>query len=174
MPDTPTSLQRPIALIGLSGSGKSSVGRLLAERLDWPLLDTDVLIVRAAGCEIAEIFAEEGEARFRDMEAAALRGALDGPPAVVATGGGIVLRAENRALLHERAFVVWLDAPTATLLARLLAHDEQRPLLQGDTAARLEALRAARAALYGEVANLRIATDGRTVEGICDAVIQQV
>ena len=172
-PLTRSSTTRPIALVGLSGSGKSSVGRRLAERLGWPLLDTDALIVRSAGCEIAQIFALEGEARFRDMEAEALRGAIEGPPAVVATGGGIVLRAENRALLHGRAFVVWLDAPTSTLLARLLAHDEQRPLLQGDPAARLEALRTARAALYAEVADLQIATDGRTVEEICDSVMSK-
>src|SRR5262245_9448578 len=105
----------PIALVGLSGAGKSSIGRLLAGQLGWPLRDTDALIVHSAGCEIAQIFAAEGEAHFRDREAAALRQALDGPPVVVATGGGIVLRAENRALLRERAFVVWLDAPTAAL-----------------------------------------------------------
>ncbi len=116
----------------------------------------------------------ESESRFRDQEAVALRQALVGPPAVVATGGGIVLRAENRALLRERAFVVWLDAPTATLLARLLTHDEERPLLQGDAVARLEALRAARAALYAEVAVLRVETDGRTAEAVCEEVMRAI
>jgi shikimate kinase len=159
-------------LVGLSGAGKSSVGRLLAGRLGWPLLDTDTLIVKSAGREIAQIFAVEGEARFRDMEAAALRQALEGPPAVVATGGGIVLHAENRALLRERAFVVWLDAPTATLAARLQVHDEERPLLQGDAVARLEALRSARAALYAEVAVLRVETGGRTAEEVCEEVMR--
>ncbi|MFL5800726.1 MAG: shikimate kinase [Roseiflexaceae bacterium] len=172
MSHPPASHHHSIALVGLSGAGKSSVGRLLAGRLGWPLLDTDMLIVQSASREIAHIFAVEGEARFRDMEAAALRQALEGPPAVVATGGGIVLRAENRTLLRERAFVVWLDAPTAALVARLQAHDEERPLLQGDAVARLEALRAARAALYAEVAVLRVETGGRTAEAVCEEVMR--
>lgn len=164
---------RSIALIGLSGSGKSTVGRLLAERLGWPLRDTDALIAAAAGRSVPQIFAEEGEARFRDQEAAALRAALEGGPCVVATGGGIVLRAENRAQLRERAFVAWLDAPTEALAARLRAHDEARPLLAGDDLfARLEALRAARAALYVEVADARVETSGRAPEAICDDLLR--
>jgi shikimate kinase len=163
---------RPIALVGLSGAGKSSVGRALAAQLARPLLDTDALVVQSAGCDIAQIFAVEGEARFRDLEAAALRTALDSTPAIVATGAGVVLRAENRALLRERAVVAWLDAPTTELIARLRAHDEARPLLQGDDpAARLEVLRTARAALYAQVADIRVATDGRAVEHICQEVI---
>jgi shikimate kinase len=166
---------RPIALVGLSGAGKSSIGRALAAHLGWPLLDTDALVVRAAGRDVAQIFAAEGEARFREREAAALCQALESPLAVIATGAGVVLRAENRALLRERALVAWLDAPTAALIARLRAHDEARPLLQGDDpAARLEALRAARAALYAEVANIRIATDERSVEHICQELLALV
>jgi shikimate kinase len=165
-------LNRSIALIGLSGAGKSSLGRALAARLGWPLLDTDALVVQTAGCDIARIFAEQGEARFRELEAAALRTALESAPAVVATGAGVVLRAENRALLRERAFVAWLDAPTAVLVARLRAHDEARPLLQGDDlAARLDPLRAARAALYAEVADTHIATDERAIEQICQELL---
>jgi shikimate kinase len=170
MPDP--LLDRPIALVGLSGAGKSSVGRALAAQLGWPLLDTDALIVQTAGCDIAQIFATEGELRFRDREAAVLYAALQAAPAIVATGAGLVLRPENRALLRERAIVAWLDAPTNELIARLRAHDEARPLLQGDDpAARLEALRAARTALYAEVAHIRIATDGRSVERICREII---
>src|SRR4051812_39818100 len=116
--------KQAIALVGLSGAGKSSVGRRLAERLGWPLLDTDALIERSAGRPIPQIFAEDGEPAFRELEAAALCEALAQPPAVVATGAGIVLREENRALLGSNARVVWLDARTATLVARLLAHDE--------------------------------------------------
>ncbi|MBK9713595.1 MAG: shikimate kinase [Kouleothrix sp.] len=165
---------RSIALIGLSGAGKSSVGRLLAERLGWPLRDTDTLVAQAAGRGVPQIFAEDGEAHFRDLEAAALRAALSGGPCVVATGGGIVLRAENRALLRERAFVAWLDAPTGALVDRLRAHDQARPLLQGDDpAARLESLRAGRAALYSEVCDMRVATDGLTTDQVCDAVLRR-
>lgn len=168
--------QKPaIALVGLSGAGKSSVARRLAERLGWPLVDTDALIEQSAGRTIPQIFAEHGEPGFREMEAAALREALAQAPAIVATGAGIVLRERNRALLRARAHVVWLDAPTATLIARLLAHDEPRPLLQGaDPAARLEALRQARATLYAEIADLRIATDQVPVAEIVEAILQQL
>jgi shikimate kinase len=162
-----------IALVGLSGVGKSSVGRQLAERLGCPLIDTDALITHSAGRTIPDIFAAEGEAHFRELESAALTTALAHMPSVVATGAGIVLRPENRARLRERALVAWLDAPIDALVARLLAHDEARPLLQGaDPAARLDALRQARGALYAEVADVRIATDGRTVADIAAAILQ--
>jgi shikimate kinase len=158
---------RSLALVGLSGVGKSSVSRLLAERLGWPLRDIDALIVQSEARTIAQIFAEAGEPRFRDLEAAALARALSGGPCVISTGGGIVVRPENRALLRERAFVVWLDAPTETLVPRLLAHDEARPLVGGaDPAARLEALRAARAGLYAEVAHARVDAADRGVDEI--------
>ena len=164
---------RSIALVGLSGTGKSTVGRLLAARLGWPLLDTDALVAQAANRSIAQIFAEQSEARFRDLEAAALVTALGDTPCVVATGAGIVLRAENRALLRERADVVWLDAPTETLVTRLRAHAEVRPLLGGEEpAARLEKLRAARAGLYAEVAALRLDTTESALELICEQIIR--
>ena len=165
--------RRVIALVGLSGAGKSTTGRLLAARLGWPLLDTDTLLVQAAGRSVAQVFAEEGEQRFREREAAALQEALAASPCVIATGGGIVLRADNRARLREHAYVVWLDAPTGTLIERLRAHDEARPLLAGDEpATRLEALRTAREALYAGLANLRITTAGRSAEEICEEILQ--
>jgi len=167
----PRQINRSIILIGLSGAGKSTVGRALAARLGCQLLDTDALVIQAAGRSIAQIFAEDGEARFRELEADALITALKGMPGVVATGAGIVLRPENRARMRERALVAWLDAPTETLVARLLAHDEARPLVQGaDPAARLEALRQARQALYAEVADLRVATDGRSIGEIVELI----
>jgi shikimate kinase len=162
-----------IALVGLSGAGKSSVGRQLAERLGCPLIDTDALITHSAGRTIPEIFAAEGEAGFRDLEADALMTALTNMPSVVATGAGIVLRPENRARLRERALVAWLDAPTETLVARLLIHDEARPLLQGaDPATRMEAQRLARQALYAEVADIRVAADGRSVADIAGEILR--
>lgn len=156
-------MDRSIALIGLSGVGKSTIARLLAEQLDWRWADIDALVVEMAGRSIAEIFVTEGESRFRKYEATALRGVLQlmTTPCVIATGGGIVLRAENRQLLRERSLVVWLDAPNQTLLARLRTSDEERPLLNGEhPVVRLEALRTARAPLYRDLANLVIATDG--------------
>ena len=170
-----STLSRPIALIGLSGAGKSTIGQLLALHLGWPLLDTDALVIQAAGRSVAQIFAEEGEARFREREAAALLHALAAIPCIVATGGGVVLREDNRALLRERAYVVWLDAPTQTLLARLRAHDEPRPLLAGDDrASRLEELRAARELLYAGLADLRVATEGQAPEAICEQILRAV
>jgi shikimate kinase len=172
MSDTMINKQA-IALVGLSGVGKSSVGRQLAERLGRPLIDTDALIVHSAGRTIPDIFAAEGEAHFRELEADALATALTGTPCVVATGAGIVLRAENRARLRERALVAWLDAPTEMLVTRLLAHDEARPLLQGnDPATRLEALRLARQVLYAEVADIRVAAGGRSVAGIAEEILR--
>jgi shikimate kinase len=173
MPQAHPANQRSIALVGLSGAGKSSVGRLLAARLGWPLVDTDTLIAQAAGRSVAEIFVDQGEARFRDLETAALRLAFEQRPCVVATGGGIVLRPENRTLLRQLAFVVWIDAPTEILVARLLADAEARPLVQGgQPAARLEMLRAARAALYAEVAHARVDAAGLAIEQICELVLQ--
>jgi shikimate kinase len=164
-----------IALIGLSGSGKSTVGRLLAEQLGWSLCDVDALIEEQAGQRIPAIFASEGEAGFRTRESAALRAALSRGPCVVATGAGIVVREENRVLLRERALVVWLDAATDALLTRLRAHAEERPLLAGDDpAARLEAQREARAALYAATAHAPVATEGRTARDVCDEIITLV
>jgi shikimate kinase len=151
---------RSLALVGLSGTGKSTLGRALADTLGWPLLDTDAMIVGAQRRPVAAIFAELGEAPFRDLEAVALVEALAGPQAVVSTGGGIILRPENRDLLRRRATVIWLDAPDAVILARLAAHAEGRPLLAEDPAARLAALRAVRAKIYRAVADIVLDTSG--------------
>ncbi len=161
-----------IALIGLSGTGKSSVGRELAARLGWELADIDVLIEQAAGCQIPQIFAEQGEEGFRELESMVLRQALAQPSRIVATGGGAILRPENRVLLRQHAFVIWLDAPTPTLVDRLRTHDEQRPLLTtGDPAARLEALRTIRAPLYAETADLMLSTAGFSLMQIVTSIL---
>lgn len=155
---------RSIALVGLSGTGKSTIGRLLATDCGLTLLDTDALIEVRAGQPIPAIFSQLGEEAFRDIETAVLQAAFEGgKPHILATGGGIILRSKNRALLREKAFVVWLDAPTESLVARLEAHDQQRPLLGKNMAMRLDALRAMRAPFYAEVAHVQVETHGRTV-----------
>jgi shikimate kinase len=160
------AMQQSVALIGLSGAGKSTIGRLLAAQLTLPYVDTDALIVGKTGQTISVFFQEIGEAAFRALESETLHAALTNTPCVLATGGGIVLNAANRTLLRENAYCVWLDAPDVVLVRRLLAHDEARPLLQGDPLVRLAALRKAREALYAEVADLRIDTSNMSAQEI--------
>lgn len=165
--------QSSLALVGLSGSGKSTLAQMLAAQLSWPLHDIDAMIVAQTRQTAAELFATQGEHVFRDIECQLLRDVLLGESCVVATGGGIILREQNRRILRERASVVWLDAPTDILIARLLAHDEERPLVAGENpAARLRALRAAREAFYAEVADIRINTGAHSVDALVDHIIQ--
>ncbi len=169
------NVQTNIALVGLSGSGKSTVARLLAVHLGWRVYDTDALVEQMAGRTIPALFADEGEALFRERETVALTAALAEPHTVVATGGGIVLRDVNRALLKEKAFVVWLDAPTSVLIARLRTHDEERPLLAGDDpAARLEGLRMQRATLYRDVAQIVIDTSDAAPEEVMERIVHEL
>ena len=134
-------------LIGLMGCGKSSIGRRLAKRLEIPLIDLDDYIVAKADKTIPEIFAEQGEEAFRDMESEALREVL-GRPAVVATGGGVVMREENRALLKEHPPVIWLKAPPEFLAGRIDG-DSNRPLIaEGETLKKLQQLAEVRYPLY--------------------------
>lgn len=148
-----------IVLIGLMGSGKTTVGRIIARKLGWEFIDTDAHIIsQADGLPIPEIFAREGEAGFRQRESAALRSLLGRRNAVIATGGGSVTIPRNQALLRHLGFVVWLEAPVS-LLARRTAQSNDRPLLQDtNPQAKLEALLTARAPLYKALADLRIQT----------------
>ena len=122
-----------VALVGLSGTGKSTVAPLLAARRGLAVVDLDGAVVATDGRPVAEIFATDGEAVFRSLESSALAAALAGPPAVVATGGGVVLDADNRTALTEYATVVWLQAAPAALVERLASSPEERPLLAGGT-----------------------------------------
>lgn len=150
-----------VVLVGLSGSGKSTVGRHLATRLNIPLYDTDAIIETEATQTAAEIFAAEGEAAFRRRERAVLLRCLATGPAVIATGGGIVTVPANCADIRTQAFVVWLDATSNAIVARITNHRQARPLLAGDNPfERLESMRNARAALYRAIADLHMLTDG--------------
>jgi shikimate kinase len=121
---------RTIALVGLMGVGKTSVGKRLAAILGLPFRDADHEIERAAGRSVADIFAERGEAEFRDGERRVIARLLEEPPHVLATGGGAFVQPETRALINARALSVWLKADVA-LLARRVAHKPTRPLLIG-------------------------------------------
>lgn len=149
-----------LILVGPMGAGKSCIGRHLASSAGLRLIDLDREIERRAGANINAIFEQEGEAGFRRRECLALAELLAIDGVLVATGGGVVLDADNRRLLCERGFVVHLHAEPATQLARL-AGDTTRPLLQrDDPGAVLRELAMQRAPLYAQVADLRFATDG--------------
>lgn len=120
---------RTVALVGLMGAGKTTVGRRLAAALQLPFVDADFEITAAAGRSIDEIFAERGECEFRRGERQVIARLLAGPPHVLATGGGAFIDAKTRALMKERAISIWLKAPLEVLMKRVLRRDT-RPLLQ--------------------------------------------
>ena len=127
----PALRSRTIALVGLPGVGKSSIGRRLAAALGLPFRDADEEIERAAGRSISEIFAERGEAEFREGERRVIARLLDNPPHVLATGGGAFMNAETRRLIKDKATSIWLRADLE-VLARRVARKNNRPLLRGD------------------------------------------
>jgi len=143
---------KSILLIGMMGCGKSTVGRLLAERMRLPLIDLDEEIARAAGKTIPEIFAQEGEAGFRARETAALERVLTREDGVIATGGGIVTRAENIRMMREKGVVVWLCRPLEDMIADV--RQDTRPNLAGDKAERMRTLYGQRERLYAAAAHL--------------------
>ncbi|MEY3543871.1 MAG: hypothetical protein RLZZ247_28 [Cyanobacteriota bacterium] len=158
-------------LVGMMGSGKSTAGRHLAELLGYRFLDADTSIEQVAGRSIPELFASEGEAGFRALEAAVLNQIASWHSLVVATGGGVVTRPENWGQLHQ-GVVIWLDAPEALLLERLRSDATPRPLLQtADPAARLTALLAERQPLYAQ-ADLHIVQDGRPAEQVAAQILE--
>jgi len=158
-------------LVGMMGSGKSSAGRHLAERLGYRFLDADSSIEQVAGRSIPELFASEGEAGFRDLEAAVLNQIASWHSLVVATGGGVVTRPENWGQLQQ-GVVIWLDAPDALLLERLSADPTPRPLMQSaDPAARLAELMTQRRPLYAQ-ADLHIVQDGRSADQVAEQVLE--
>ena len=112
-------LDKPIALVGLMGSGKSVVGRRLARRLQLKFADSDQLVTKMAGVTIADIFDLAGEAKFRDMEFRAIQKQLQKPPHVLPTAGGAFCQPQTAALLRDNALVVWLQSSPATLLKRI-------------------------------------------------------
>lgn len=147
---------RTIALVGLMGVGKSTVGRRLAQRVDLPFVDGDEAIEAAARMTVSDIFSQLGEAEFRAGEARVMRRLLDGPPIVLATGGGAVLNPGTRALMKERATTVWLRAELPIVAARVQRRDT-RPLLRGkDPLEALSAMAQVRYPVYAEAADLTV------------------
>jgi len=149
-----------VSLIGLPGVGKSTVGRRLARNLNVAFVDCDSVLEQRIGEPIATYFAHCGEAAFRDLEQDLLRELVEGSAAsgaVIATGGGVVVREANRRLLRERTVCVWLDARPAALLERL-GRNDRRPLLQvADPRARLMELARQREPWYAEASSIKVA-----------------
>ena len=159
-----------ILLVGMMGSGKTTVGRLLARRLGWRHVDSDTQVEAATGRGVAQIFAEEGEAAFRVQEARALAEALASPdPSVVSVAGGAVLDANNRALIRDAGCVVWLRARPGTLAGRV-GSGAGRPLLERDPAGNLARLDAVRRPLYEEVADHAVDVDDLAPEKVVDLI----
>ncbi len=152
---------RPIILIGLMGCGKTTVGKELSKQLRMPFLDMDAVIEEQIGKSIPAIFRDEGEAHFRALETALLRyldsgTGSDSAPAIISTGGGVVLRPENRDIILRLGFSVWLNVTVPALLART-ARSANRPLLaRADRRATLERLSRERTPLYAAASHLRL------------------
>ena len=162
---------RSLYLVGMMGSGKTSTGRPLAERLGYGFVDADAVIEQAAGCSIPEIFERDGEAGFRALESQVLNAISQRHSLVVATGGGVVTQQENWGLLHS-GIVIWLDVVPEQLMQRLKADSTLRPLLQTDDPdAALNALLNRRRPLYAE-ADLTVVIDQETPDAVADGILQ--
>lgn len=168
-----TESQGAIVLVGLPGSGKSTVGRHLARRLGLAFLDTDHYIEQQQGCSVRVFFEREGEAAFRDLEQATLTELVQRPGVVLSTGGGAVLRAANRQALQQHGWVVYLKSSPEELYRRL-RHDTTRPLLQvGDPLKKLKELFAQRDPFYREVAHHVLETGRPTVSSLVNNIAMQ-
>ena len=162
---------RSLYLVGMMGSGKTSTGRPLAERLGYGFVDADAVIEQAAGWGIPEIFDRDGEAGFRSLESQVLSAISQRHSLVVATGGGVVTQPENWGLLHS-GIVIWLDVVPDQLLQRLNADSTVRPLLQtADPEAAVNALLNERRPLYAE-ADLTVVINEETPETVADGILQ--
>ena len=163
--------KKTIALVGLMGVGKSSIGRCLAAALDLPFHDADDEIERAAGRTIPDIFADRGEAEFREGERRVIARLLDEAPHVLATGGGAFVNPETRALIKQKAISVWLKADVGVLLRRV-ARKDNRPLLKDrDPRAVLERLARERLPAYSE-ADLSVETGDTPHSAAVEAVLR--
>jgi shikimate kinase len=168
---------RHLVLVGMMGSGKTSVGRVCAQRLQREFVDTDHLVESREGATVAEIFSTRGEPAFRALERAAVADACAADaPTVIACGGGVVLDPVNRETLRAAGCVVWLRADAAALGDRVRKSSNVRPLIATDGAvsatALLEQIAADRAAHYDEVADVRVDTGDRSVAEVADVVLE--
>ena len=167
-----------IYLTGYRCTGKTTVGRLLAKKMNWSFIDADEVLVEDAGMNVAEIVEKSGWDDFRNRESAILKRISQGKNQVVATGGGVILREENRQVMKETGTVVWLKASIDTISERMAGDektDGQRPGLTDKGAlAEIEETLTQRLPLYKEARDFTVETDGKTVEGIRDEILSQI
>jgi shikimate kinase len=170
MPSSRPSAEH-VVLVGMMGAGKTTVGRILSERLGRPFLDSDQVIEARTGRTVAQIFEADGEPAFRVLESAALAEALsDATLSVIAAAGGVVLDPDNRRRMRERAWVVWLRADP-TVLAGRVGSSDHRPLLEDDPDAALRRLYGERLPLYAEVAEEVVDVDTVSPEEAAEKIL---
>ncbi|WP_111642683.1 shikimate kinase AroK [Marinimicrobium alkaliphilum] len=163
-----------VILVGPMGAGKSTIGRLLSAELDYPFRDSDRVIEERTGADIPWIFDVEGEEGFRDRETNILAELIEADGLVIATGGGIVQRAQNRELMHRGGLVCYLTASIDQLVERT-AKDKKRPLLQvPDPRAKIRELIETRDPLYREVADLVVSTEKRSPRAVAQEIAERV
>ena len=163
---------RNLVLVGMSGTGKSRVGRLVAERLRWRFVDTDLEIERSSGRTVQESVVTEGEPAFRALEREVVARVAQRSGAVIATGGGVILDVASREALFAGNLVVCLEASAEGIAARLVRTRERRPLLEGDDPlVTIRRLQAERAPVYA-LAHCTVATDGRTLGEVATQVLE--
>lgn len=159
--------QRPVALIGMMGAGKSTVGRVLGNLLGLPVSDSDAVIEQNSGMSVAEIFRTKGEQAFRDQEAKVLADALATPEReIIGVAGGAVLRAETRAALKGQAFVVWLRAPIEVLVERVKRRRIDRPMIADDPDGAMRRIYVEREPIYESLADLVVDVHERSPSNI--------
>ena len=165
---------RSIAVVGMMGAGKSSVGRCLHRRTGLALHDTDEIVATKFGMSISEIFARHGEKKFREAETAALRRMRPGERKIIITGGGVVLHKENIGILKKQAVIVWLDGDEGTLCARAF-RQQNRPLLRTkNPRSAFSQILGARRPLYVNLADMRVDTSALTDEEVAVAILAKL
>ncbi len=165
-----------VFLIGPAGAGKTTVGRLVADALGLEFLDTDIEIESRSGVDIAWIFDLEGENGFRDREVRLIQELTERTGIVMATGGGAILREENRKRLVSRGTVVYLETPLERQIQRV-SKDKNRPLLKGNDAEKrkiLEAMHKQRSPLYQEIADLTLPADGSSARNLAAEIASRL
>ena len=164
-------MKKNIVLIGLMGSGKTTLGKCIAEKSGMEFVDTDELIIQKAGKPISKIFEDEGELIFRDLESEAVKEASEKEGAVISTGGGAVLREENIENLQKTGVLFYLQASPETLYERV-KDDDSRPLLRGDDPVNiLRRILSARSPYYGQ-ADFTVNTEALSPEQASDRIIE--